>query len=31
MPHTAYRRSALQAMYKTMESNIENLTQQVAE
>ena len=31
MPHTAYRRSALQAMYKTMESEIANLTQQVAE
>ena len=31
MPHTAYRRSALQAMYKNMESEIANLTQQVAE
>src|SRR5215470_14896176 len=31
LPHTAYRRSALQAMYKTLESEIENLTQQVAE
>ena len=27
LPHTAYRRSALQAMYKNMESEIENLTQ----
>jgi len=31
LPHAAYRRSALQAMYKLMESEIENLTQQVAE
>jgi len=31
MPHTAYRRSALQAMYKTMESEIEKLTEQIAE
>jgi transposase len=31
MPHTAYRRNALQSMYKTMESQIENLTKQVAE
>src|SRR5437899_11112050 len=31
MPHTAYRRNALQPMYKTMESEIESLTQQVAE
>jgi transposase len=31
MPHTAYRRTALQTMYKTMESEIENLTEQVAE
>src|SRR5215469_4329262 len=31
LPHTAYRRSALQAMYKNMEAEIENLTQQVAE
>jgi transposase len=31
MPHTAYRRTALQAMYKTMESEVENLTEQVAE
>ena len=30
-PHTAYRRSALQAMYKNMEAEIEKLTQQVAE
>ena len=30
-PHTAYRRNALQAMYQKMESEIENLTQQVAE
>ena len=30
-PHTAYRRSALQRMYQTMESEIEKLTQQVAE
>jgi len=31
MPHTAYRRNALQTMYKTMESEIENLTKRVAE
>jgi transposase len=31
MPHTADRRSALQAMYQKMESEIENLTQRVAE
>lgn len=31
MPHTADRRSGLQAMYQKMESEIENLTQQVAE
>src|SRR6516162_5374373 len=31
LPHTAYRRSALQTMYKNMEAEIENLTQQVAE
>ena len=31
MPHASYRRSALQAMYKKMEKEIENLTQQVAE
>jgi PAS domain-containing protein len=31
MPHAAYRRSTLQAMYKNMESEIEKLTQQVAE
>jgi transposase len=30
-PHTAYRRNALQTMYKTMESEIENLTKQVTE
>ena len=30
-PHTADRRSALQRMYQTMESEIEKLTQQVAE
>jgi hypothetical protein len=29
LPHNAYRRSALQAMYKNMEEEIENLTQQV--
>jgi transposase len=29
--HTSYRRSTLQAMYKNMEAEIENLTQQVAE
>jgi len=31
MPHTADRRNALQAMYQKMESEIENLTQQVAD
>ena len=31
LPHTAYRRSALQAMYKNMVAEIENLTQQVTE
>ena len=31
LPHTAYRRSALQAMYGKMESEIANLTQQVEE
>jgi len=31
MPHTAGRRSALQAMYQKMESEIENLTRHVAE
>jgi transposase len=31
MPHTAYRRSTLQTMYQTIESEIEKLTQQVAE
>ncbi|HET8925365.1 MAG TPA: IS110 family transposase [Candidatus Acidoferrum sp.] len=31
LPHTAYRRSSLQAMYQMMESEIEKLTQQVAE
>jgi hypothetical protein len=31
LPHAAYRRSALQAMYKNMEAEIEKLTQQVAE
>jgi transposase len=31
LPHTAYRRSALQAMYQKMDSEIEDLTQQVAE
>jgi len=30
-PHAAYRRNRLQAMYKTMESEIEKLNQQVAE
>jgi transposase len=30
-PHASYRRSALQAMYKKMEEEIETLTQQVAE
>lgn len=31
LPHTAYRRSSLQAMYKMMEAEIEKLTQEVAE
>ena len=31
LPHTAYRRSALQAMYQKMDEEIEKLTQQVAE
>ena len=31
LPHTSYRRSALQTMYKHMEEEIENLTKQVAE
>jgi transposase len=31
LPHAAYRRSALQAMYKNMQSEIENLTRRVAE
>ena len=31
MPHTAYRRSALQTMYQKIESQIKELTQQVAE
>jgi transposase len=31
LPHASYRRSALQAMYRKMEEEIENLTQQVAE
>jgi len=31
LPHTAYRRSALLAMYGKMEAEIEKLTQQVAE
>src|SRR5438094_1056344 len=30
MPHAAYRRNTLQAMYKTMESEIESLTKQIA-
>jgi len=30
-PHTAYRRTALQGMYRKMEEEIKNLTQQVAE
>jgi transposase len=30
-PHACYRRSALQAMYRKMEEEIENLSQQVAE
>jgi transposase len=31
LPHASYRRSALQGMYKKMEEQIENLTEQVAE
>ena len=31
LPHASYRRSALQAMYKKMEEEIETLTQQIAE
>src|SRR5215472_9783010 len=31
LPHTAYRRSALQLLYHKMEAEIEKLTQQVAE
>jgi transposase len=31
MPHTAYRRSALQTMYQNMETEIEKLTEQVAQ
>jgi hypothetical protein len=31
LPHAAYRRNRLQAMYKTMESEIESLNKQVAE
>jgi len=31
MPHAAHRRNRLQAMYKTMESEIESLNKQVAE
>jgi hypothetical protein len=31
MPHASYRRSALQALYRKMDEEIENLTQQVAE
>jgi transposase len=31
MPHAAYRRNRLQAMYKTMESEIESLNKHVAE
>ena len=31
LPHASYRRSALQVMYRKMEEEIENLTQQVAE
>src|SRR6516165_7638118 len=30
-PHASYRRSALQALYRSMEEEIDNLTQQVAE
>ena len=30
MPHAVYRRNTLQAMYKTMESEIESLTKQIA-
>ena len=31
LPHASYRRSALQALYRSMEEEIDNLTQQVAE
>jgi len=31
LPHASYRRSALQGLYRKMEEEIENLTQQVAE
>ena len=31
MPHASYRRSALQALYRRMDEEIANLTQQVAE
>jgi len=31
LPHASYRRSALQALYRKMEEEIEKLTQQVAE
>src|SRR4029434_1022367 len=31
LPHTSYRRSALQTMYRQMEDEIENLIEQVAE
>ena len=31
MPHASYRRSALQALYRRMDEEIDNLTQQVAE
>jgi len=31
LPHASYRRSALQALYRKMEEEIENLTHQVAE
>jgi transposase len=31
LPHASYRRSMLQGMYRKMEAEIENLTQQVAE
>jgi len=30
-PHAWYRRSALQTLYREMEEEIENLTEQVAE